>query len=200
MTVLSIPSFHRISLHDPSMGFHDIKPLPEFSPIPLSAIIAATAIILLIFLLYRLYKRQSREVVSTKSSIAPHSASIEKLRLLDTKRREDAIGLRDLASEVSICFRTYLEHAGKFPASDLTVKEVKQALSISPVFMNLSELSNEIVQNLKFLETVAFSSNSLGEYSNDSPAVADSITQAIDAIQRINREISKSEESAENAA
>jgi hypothetical protein len=116
--------------HDPSTGFHDIKPSPDFAPpapvpLPLLALIAVALLGALIF----------RRLVSSRNfrpatALVPPLAQIESnLDRLEAELAEGKISLREFGSRLSVSFRSYLEAqldrpGAPFPASDCTVPEV----------------------------------------------------------------------------
>ena len=160
-------------LHDARTGFHDIKPIPEFYPaeaigwlIPLVVIAAAAATV---FLLRR------------RSGIAKHpvESPYEKVRRnldgLESKRVHGQISSRELAAELSLALRLFLEETLFFPAMEQTGREIEGALpralrNAFPAFAREERLglSRRISQALNSCELLTYARNTEQQYSAES--------------------------------
>ena len=117
-------------LHDPSTGFHDIKPAPEFAAPPVMP--PWLGMLLLLIIAGALFlKLRGRFAPRTEKS--NDVSDFERLNLeltgLEEKRGINSIELREFAGRLSLALRSYLESQlnsskAPFPAVDCTVPEV----------------------------------------------------------------------------
>jgi len=149
-------------------NFHDIKPLPQFSPIPWNYLYLLIGLLALLALFYRLRKlwRQER-VVAPAPIVPPLEAALNELALLDGARRRSEISVRELCSHISLLLRLYLEKRLSFPAVEQTTAEVQ--VSFPPVLarklpllskerhISLSGMCRTLLRNL---ERYTFGTNS----------------------------------------
>lgn len=123
--------------HDPSTGFHDIKPAPEFSqPAPVSPALVSVFLILFLGMLFfrRFLKRQNKG--QPAAAEAPLVRLEMELAAIDYELKSKVIPLREFGGRLSLALRGYLEAqlssaAEPFPALDCTVPEVLQRLPSS---------------------------------------------------------------------
>ena len=112
-------------MHDKTEGFHDIKPIPAFHPLPdeviwLLYILLAAMLVAAMWWFIKRYR--SRNIISRQ---IPHSEfATQELLKLAVLIDENKITPREYAAQVSLTLRTYIERRINFPAVDLTVSEI----------------------------------------------------------------------------
>lgn len=104
---------------------HDLKPLPEFHPIPFLLLFFLT--LLLVGLGVYLYLRYKRNLRISKESLPPdppYSIALREIERLASLRQQMNISVRELALGLSLILRRYLEKTASFPAEEQTAHEV----------------------------------------------------------------------------
>ena len=162
---------------DAAEGFHDIKPLPEFTPFPATFFWSLAVLLIVAALVYWAYRRQFKQ--SSTIAVAPpvpaDISAISELEALEALRQSKAISVRELCARISLSLRKYLEATLKFPASEQTTSEVLKALqpALKKDFPTtpqerLAENYRTIRSLLKFCERVAFEKASEQAFNHDS--------------------------------
>ena len=104
---------------------HDLKPLPEFHPIPFLLIFVLILLIVSLGIyLYWRYKRKLRKSTETVTADPPYSIALRETERLSTLRQQKNISVRELALGLSLILRRYLEKSASFPAEEQTAHEV----------------------------------------------------------------------------
>ncbi|MCB0344556.1 MAG: hypothetical protein KDD66_05550 [Bdellovibrionales bacterium] len=192
-------------LHDPSKGFHDIKPLPEFHPIPLSLIIGLAAIAALLLLFAYWYKKQAQRegMRLLEQQVPPHIRALDELRNLERAAERNALSVDELSARASFALRRYLEEIYNFPATDCTTKELvarlPSRLESMPTFLPTSESKSALEQTralLGFFDYLSFAADAATKYSggssqvkqnlSDTAALVHSIQQRVEQQQALN--------------
>lgn len=181
------------TVHDASQGFHDIKPLPDFVPTNFVWILAFVLLIALLFLALYLLKRQ-KACLPVPAPRSPEDVALEQIGLLEHKRAKNEIDIRNLSSSLSLALRGYLEAVFCFPATDLTNREVVEAL---PAFLKKKLFQLPENTRLEVIATVgralhdcsflAFGTNSDSLYALTDSRVTQAITDSITLIQELSR-------------
>ncbi len=161
--------------------FHDIKPLPEFHPLPL-AWIFGLLILLLLYLLYRQRKKSSVHKLQLLPGLSPKDFALEQLKRLNEQRLKKGLPLRELSSSISLVQRTYLEKVFNFNACEQTVYElnlllpqkIRRMLPHSS-FEIIEEITDQLKKNLRFLELISFGNNTADIYTYNSPELISSL-------------------------
>ena len=124
-------------LYDPSTGFHDIKPAPEFAAPPMMQpwLFALFALIIAGAVYLRLRGRFGSKSIKS-IEISPLKRFDLELNGIEERQAAHSIEIREFAGRLSLALRSYLEaqlSSGKtpFPAVDCTVPEVLTALPAS---------------------------------------------------------------------
>ncbi|MCB0359287.1 MAG: hypothetical protein KDD44_06615 [Bdellovibrionales bacterium] len=162
MVVLSVSAELLLLLLDASSGFHDIKPVPEFSPFPTEVVLIIAAIVLAALALAYLYHRQFRKTGTSLSepAISPFASAIDSLRALaKTLRSNDAAAISEIASQSSLALRTYLEQVFAIPAAERTPFEIAKDLTHLTNRTGATiatPLQRAILDDLRTFEFVAF--------------------------------------------
>ena len=114
--------------HDPSTGFHDIKPLPAF-PIRESSWFPGTALTvalaLIAFLIARRFQSRPSEPVKALTPIEEFELS---LRSLSGRDCSNVIAADGAATLISAALRRYLERTLNFAAEEMTPSEIAKQL------------------------------------------------------------------------
>jgi hypothetical protein len=192
------------SVQDASVGFHDIKPLPDFHPFPyfeVGCLFAAFAALLLGYIFWR-RRRARRDVAPPEApQLSPYETALQEIRRLELLRKDRRLSLRDYGTGISLAVRTYVERTFGFPASDQTVAEVvtalpgafKRALPLVPRD-RAAELTAELRGRLKFFERLAFAADSSEVYHWDSPELLDAIERSLSLLKDFDAMCRKEEE------
>jgi hypothetical protein len=177
-------------MHDARTGFHDIKPLPAFSPLPVLQIALFLLAVLLLGVLVYYYRRRSKmPELLPPAPAAPDAVALFEIRKLGQLRLSRDIVLRELAIRLSFVVRNYLEAAFKFSATDQTPQEVcadlpvhlKKTLPTIPKD-RLEEVYAQIGSALRFCETAAFSAGAELYYPLDSDTLGNQLKRSEDLI------------------
>jgi hypothetical protein len=183
----------------PGLRFHDIKPLPEFTPESalLPAVLTALTVAAVLFVLRAWLKsRRTKE----EARRVPDEAAIAALRQLeaDTPRIAD---IRERGQLLSSVFRTFLEEAIGFPAREQTKREVERSLKrVFAKHMPLVPAENKeralgrISGILHVAEELAFRHDS--ERAGDSlhPRIAEKCREAAELVVELSAWIRKEKE------
>ena len=142
--------------HDAAEGFHDLKPLPEFSPLPETALWTLLLLAAAAALGYLLYKKIKRgpKPPPAPPPIPPDEAALAEIDALEGLRRKNALDVRELCARLSALARRYLEQMLEIPAAEQTTAEVLKALppALKATFSAVSqERLVECFQNIRSL-------------------------------------------------
>ena len=183
--------------------FHDIKPLPEFHPIPNYVFYcAALALLSLLgFLLIKLLSRKGKE--PSLPALEPWPQLLADLRLLESHLTKGEASVRDFSSRLSIAIRCYLERTLNFPAREHTKPEMSQKLypamkTALPTLPRdyLQAESLRLTNLLGVLEQITFAPESTETYRPDSPKLIETLRETHIILEDIN--ISLEREKARN--
>ncbi|MCB0325594.1 MAG: hypothetical protein KDD69_18560 [Bdellovibrionales bacterium] len=187
--------------HDPSVGFHDIKPVPEFFPFPWHLVWAALAVLLIALAIYYVRTRQAKQSTAPHVALPPDEASLQALDALERRREAGTVTVRAFASEASLVVRGYLEDQFQFPAREQTVTEATDALAPRlrkqlPTVPGetLTELQYKLRHLLRTFEKMTFSEHAETSFSLEAEAVADHIRRAREAIRELAFYVTKERE------
>ncbi len=156
----------QVALHDASSGFHDIKPLPLFSPFPIWLVIFVVIGSLLLALLYYYLKKRKLNKQENLSPLTAEQEALAALEELERKAKKREITLRELSTSLSLLYRRFLERSFSFHATDQTIKEImetfpsllkKKLLHLPP--NTRDEITTKSEQLLRLLGYYAFASN-----------------------------------------
>ena len=113
---------------DASSGFHDIKALPDFHPIPLAEICAAfmLATALWYFLSYR--RRRNRMKSLPVRVLSPLECVFEDISVLEHEREQRRVGSREFGTRLSLSLRRFVQDVFGFPAVERTAPELESRL------------------------------------------------------------------------
>lgn len=174
-------------VYDAAMGFRDIKPLPQFSPVPVQALLISALLLglaaLAAFLLLR--RRKQEKLPAAQTGLAPEQAALAELRRIEQARKENQITIRELALDLSLTMRQYAQAALAFPAVDLTPREIDKKLPglLRRALPNiarekLDDYRHHLISLLRFCERAAFASNPETYYSLESDVIAAHLQQS----------------------
>ena len=178
--------------------FHDLKPLPDFIPIPLWPVVLAVVLGALLWLLARGRKTAPSKPAPVES---PQEEALRELSALRLQREEGVVNVRAFSLRLSFALRRYLERVISLPATDLTSAEVAAALlpairkklPVLPV-QNSEELARRTTALLRFCEQAAFSDRSDEEYSLDSSRFAAALDDGEGLVRDLHHRLQKEEE------
>lgn len=151
------------------LEFHDIKPLPTFSPFPWTYVWSGIGVLacLLLFLLLKKIRQNRNQLAAEPLRLPPADEALAELNRLNELRREGRISLRDLSSRVSLLLRLYLERRMGFPAVEQTAFEVGTNLPLAlaralPVLAKERHIAstNRVKALLRNLERFTFADTS----------------------------------------
>lgn len=172
---------------------HDIKPLPEFSTLALDLLYGALIFLIIVaiaFLIRRFFRKEKK--LALEIVVPAKDWALVELNKCESLRANQQVSVREIASSVSLVFRTYLERELGFPAAEQTVKEILR--SFNGVLLLSEPSRNEIADSLKrllvLLERLTFSAETTDCYKFDSPEVVNSIKESIRLVSWIFQEIS----------
>jgi len=188
-----------MATHDATSGFHDIKPLPEFSPFPVLAAAIAAALLALL-LLWLWWRRRPKKLPPPPPALTPIETARRDLQQLELLVRDHRITLRDFASRLSLIIRVYLEQTLHFSAAEQTVQEVTTRFpeAFRATFpLQSSDRAVEYCSTLRGvlrrLEEFAFADDSTEKFHLGGPEVTSSLEQGGRLINTIH-ELSRKEE------
>lgn len=183
-----------MNLHDAQSGFHDIKPLPEFSPFPV-IVLWLFCVLVAIGVAIVLWMRRNKEQGSSTPSAPPipdDQQALADLQELEMKYTAQKIALRELGSSSSLVLRTYLARSLQFPATELTNREVKLQLPMAlerklPVASDSQKLEIErsVERLLKFFERITFAAGAEQAFDAESSTVLSRLGDAKECVKRI---------------
>ena len=189
-----------MATHDATSGFHDIKPLPEFSPFPIIAASVAAALLALALLWYW-WKRRPEKPIPAPLPLTAIEIARKQLKQLELLVRDHRITLRDFASQLSLTVRNYLEQTLQFPAAEQTVDEVSRRLPDAfrrslPLQSpdRTSDFSAALRTLLRRLEELAFADDSTERFHLGGIEVTSSLEQAGLMINNLHELLRKEEE------
>ncbi len=192
---LEISSYAKL-LHDPSTGFHDIKPLPEFHPVPIGLIVGLAAAALLMLLFYYWYKKQfQREGMrSFEQQLPPNVRALEEIRTLERAAERNAISVDELSARASITLRRFIEEVYGFGATDCTTKELLSVLLSSmqskPTHFPTAD-AKQAVKNaaslFSFLDYLSFAGDASVRYPVDSSSVKQQLEAAAGFVRTVHQ-------------
>lgn len=172
--------------HDATTGFHDIKPLPAFHPLPWETLLTLLAALLIAAALAVLYRRRRR-----RQPVAAIVSPLESaLGTFDRIQRSSA-DVRTLATEVSFAVRRFLEDELRFPATDETVQEVASRLPAALISRSggkrerIEHLSTGVLETLNFAAYLAFAEDSSTRYQSQHQEVVDLLDRARKVVKEI---------------
>ena len=152
-------------LHDAAKGFHDIKPLPAFSPSirdEVSTLLWVFAALLVVAVIAKVWQRRNQSTeLSPQENVLEQQIEILK-RISDTTY-SDPEEFRRLATEASLTFRRALENLLEIPAAESTVTELDSSLpnaieikaaGLSPV--ERTQLKRNIFASLRAFEKYTY--------------------------------------------
>lgn len=181
-----------LSTYDPGQGFHDIKPLADFHPWPFW-VIWFTALLFLALIFYYFWRRRKQSEVVISVAVPPEITALRRLDELSVKRKSCSIESRELAAEISLVVRGYLEAACGFPAVEQTTAEVKASLrcylrseqtstSDRPVSVHRNQvLEDSLHKLLRFTDRATFCEKPDEEY----PLLSEDFSNALLSAQSI---------------
>lgn len=176
-------------VHDASTGFHDIKPIPVFSPLPLKALVAAALMICVLSLCLWLLRRKFPDKARTVAVPPPPTPIEVALAQFDSLLRDvqsQSVSLRDLGTRSSLALRAYFGTLLQIPGTDLTTKEflekvqlvLRQSSGATLPPKAQEDLLRRAGEVLRFCEWVTFSSQSEARYADDRGQLAKRISDA----------------------
>lgn len=180
-------------MHDARTGFHDIKPLPDFSPFPLwQAVLILSAVLLLALLVWYYRRRSTAAQLPPPEPPPPDAVALLEIRRLTQLRSAKEIVLRELATRLSVAVRKFLESSFRFPATDQTPGEVCSSLPLNlkaalPTIPKerLEELHAQVGSVLRFCENAAFSPGAERYYPLESDTPGSQLKQSEDLIRQL---------------
>lgn len=185
--------------------FHDIKPLPEFHPLPLGWILGFL-ILLLLYLLYRQRKKSltNKLKLQIPTGLNPKDLALEQLKLLNEMRLKKELPLRELSSRISLVQRTYLEKVLNFNACEQTVYELTfllakmliKKLPQTPIEV-LEKISDQLQRNLRLLDSISFGNKTADIYTFDSSELIAVLESSKEVILEIEAQLLLIEQSGE---
>ena len=154
--------------YDATSGFHDIKPLPEFSPTPLWILILGSIILtaIALYLAQKLYKKLRK---IPEINISPEEKLEQGLEQLKRLKGKKEISVRELSSRLSLLEREYLEEKLAFNAPDMTYEELRVALN--KVLLGKAGFSEERKEEIKQLVGETLKKFDAITYSNQSEGI-----------------------------
>lgn len=191
-------------LHDPSSGFHDIKPLPEFHPLPLGLIAGLLAAALAGALSAYWYRKQGRGAASGPATppSPPHVRALEELRELERSSKRRAVSVDMLSARASITLRTYIEEILGFGATDCTTKELlaqlPSRLAAAPIGFDPQAAGTRARQAgvlFEFFDYLSFAADAAVRYPVESSAVQERLEQAIALVHTLQEQIDQYQQS-----
>lgn len=165
-------------MHDPSRGFHDIKPLPEFlsQSFPTWQLaVAGLALLLTIYVAYRLYYRLNQGANVALEKPDPIKDALDALSSLRSYRSSYPTKIRPYAEMASSLIRNLLSGTLMVPAKEHTTREIDADLG--NCFVNdlrfvpkarADRLRFTVTQSLNTLDILMFAINSREEHAKDS--------------------------------
>lgn len=132
-------------LHDPTKGFHDLKPLLGTHSVDLSLLPLLIVPLLLLLLWVRRRSRKPGPVSKPKDYL-------RELESLCREARTENRSIRELASELSLLVRGFLDERVGIPAVERTRKElVRELQNASTLTEPEKELIHEILRECELL-------------------------------------------------
>lgn len=157
-------------LHDASKGFHDIKPLPEFSPSYSDDILLALGLLAVAVLLGMLWRKFSNRSTPEHTEVVdPLKEALLELHNLSKSSYSSTEEFKELITKGSLAFRRALECLLRLPAPEMTVNELEQKLSQS---LNSRFTELEPAKSTQLLRSISsllrsFEKQTYGVLSND---------------------------------
>lgn len=190
------------AIHDASTGFHDIKPLPDFSPF-LSLLPALVILLMLVagLVWWILRSRKPRTASKQSPPAPPDAAALKALRRLEAKRKDLSVDVRTYFWELSMILRQYLEAALCFSATECTVREIllhlpkafKKRLPLNPRSLNDS-LCLSVKRILKHCERAEFCEEAELRYSLAGESAVSTAGQTEETIKELSRLLRREED------
>ncbi len=183
------PSASQSAAAEPS--FHDIKALPEFSPVPLGVLAFLLVLIALLIAFWRMLKIKARKAAPLPPPPTAEQIALSEIARLEQMRARGAISLRELGTALSLALRRYLETRFGFPASDQTAREVVRTLEMSASSIlagTTSEKREEYFERIRailhFCDKTTFAHDSEEQFSLSAKLVLDCLR----AVERVVRD------------
>ncbi|MBP9838407.1 MAG: hypothetical protein KBC84_06805 [Proteobacteria bacterium] len=150
--------------------FHDIKSLPDFFPpfeIPWLYLLLTLIVLSLLYFLLR-----KKNKTNSKAMLNPYDTAVNNIRILEEKRQNNNIKLRDFSSSLSLELRLFIDNTLGTSTKEQTVNEISYTLkTLLLKRTNLVEVSllDQFVNGnrtiLKNLETVTYGKDSNERYT-----------------------------------
>ena len=180
-------------------GLHDIKALPEFSPLPGTAILAAATLLLTAFGLYFYFKfgrKSGGKQSKSQSPMSPTEQALADLLELEQSYNANDVQLRQLGSDASLILRTFLSKTLLFPATEYTNREVLAEISASlkkylPVATQsqIEDIVRNVERLLKFFERITFAAGAEQAFDGESTEVIRRFGDARECILQITKRL-----------
>lgn len=184
----------------PGSVFHDIKPLPKFSPLPLWPFLLLATIAIALFLYWVKRRKQSTVIVAEKR-VSPEERARQALKTLAGRREGGECAVRELGTELSLLLREFVEAVCHFPAAELTVKELEQEFRSSrkrelPCVAQerWDGAEQELIRVLKLCERATFAANSERALPLESAEITHALEQSVSFIDTLSQWAKKERE------
>lgn len=186
---------------DARSGFHDIKPLPEFTPIPWAPLLAGLAFLSILYLLWKTWKSRKNRPTAPQPPEPAIVRCSRTLKMLLQRKSVSPEDTRSLAAGLSSAVRSYLEERLCFPALEQTSFELRHSLpnQLSQALPtvskeSLSETTQSLVAILKTCEQITFGRLTISTYQDDFRDLLARIKNALGLIEKIENLLNKEKE------
>jgi flagellar basal body-associated protein FliL len=159
-----IITVHTVPTDSSETSVKDIKPIFEepfdikwYMPLIIKILIGLLIVALVIYFLYRYFKKKPKKEEQDKPKLPPHIIALEKLQKIQQEELWKQGKIKEYYSDVADTIREYIEGRYKVPALEQTSQETLQALKFHAIdqtsreklkyILNLSDL----VKFAKFL-------------------------------------------------
>lgn len=201
MSDKQVPTSPSTATYDAQSGFHDIKPLPLFSPFPFSALFIALAILLAAIGLYLFSRYRRRQTCFPQVSIeAPLPQALKAIAALQNAKISEEVHLRHFALELSFILRRYIERVFHFPALESTSHELSVNFFVQlkkrcpeqelNAFSSYGESLHSILSSC---DVLSFSPNPTWRLSMQGDQFKELIPRSTSFLQEIDRELREQE-------
>lgn len=184
LNTVAILNLAPVALYDSRSGFHDIKPLPVYHPLPLLTIAVICFVLLAALAIWRWLKKKEEDSKLGPLPVPPFEAAISQLSLLEVDRKKGRTDLRTYSSTISIILRRYIEAEFDFPAGEQTSTEVANNLAESHVS---TEISRDVTDTLRKCDLLTFAADSASQVTLNDDRAVELIPQARTCIEELKK-------------